>query len=127
MGAGSPTTILVVDDQRPVRALVKSVLEKHGYAILEAVSGEQALELLTQGPSDVALVITDIVMPGMSGVDLATRLQQLNPTLPVLLMTGFTDEDAEALQQFACIRKPFQPGELVRRVAELLEPGRPSS
>jgi two-component system cell cycle sensor histidine kinase/response regulator CckA len=127
MGAKSPTTVLVVDDQRPVRALVRSVLEKHGYAILEAVSGDQALELLTKEPSAVALVISDIVMPGMSGVDLATRLQQLNPTLPVLLMTGFTDEDAEALHRFACIQKPFQPGELLRRVAELLEPGRPAS
>jgi two-component system, cell cycle sensor histidine kinase and response regulator CckA len=126
MDAKGPTTILVVDDERAVRALVKSVLEKHGYAILEAVSGEQALELLTQGPSEVALILTDIVMPGMSGVDLATRLQQLKPMLPVLLMTGFTDEDTEALHRFAYIRKPFQPGELVRRVAELLNPGRPA-
>ncbi len=125
MDAKGPTTILVVDDERSVRALVKSVLEKHGYTIVEAVDGEQALEFLTQAPSDVALVVTDIVMPGMSGVDLAARLQQLRPTLPVLLMTGFADEDTEALHRFVHIRKPFQPGALVRRVAELLT-GRPA-
>jgi DNA-binding NtrC family response regulator len=101
--------ILVVDDEEGLRITLAANLELEGFEVIEADSGEHALQLLKT--EDFDLVLTDIRMPGMSGVDLYRELRQLRKTTPVVLMTAFALEDLiqEALSEgaFTVITKPF--------------------
>jgi PAS domain S-box-containing protein len=118
-------TILVVEDEGPVRGIVRRALEAAGYVVLQAESGAEAIELLTRATKPVHLVLTDVVMPGMSGRELAQRVAQLAPGKPVIFMSGYTsgevvrrgllDADAEFLQ------KPFAPETVVGVVRRALE------
>ena len=85
-------SILVVDDEQPMRFMVRRLLESSGYGVLEAESGGQALDVLKSAPAD--LVITDMKMPGMDGLTLAKTLVEQDPDRPVLLMTAFADLDS---------------------------------
>jgi two-component system, cell cycle sensor histidine kinase and response regulator CckA len=89
---GSGATILLVEDERPVRSTVRRLLERHGYKVLEAANGRDALSLLAARDGEIDLVLSDMVMPGMGGVELANRVRAQTPKLPVLLMTGYTEE-----------------------------------
>ena len=89
---GSGATILLVEDERPVRSTVRRLLERHGYRVLEAANGHDALHLVTSRAGEISLVLSDMVMPGMGGTELASRVRALAPRLPVLLMTGYTEE-----------------------------------
>jgi signal transduction histidine kinase/ActR/RegA family two-component response regulator len=120
---GSETVLLVEDDEM-VRKVARAVLERHGYHVLEAHSGGDALVICEQNP-DVDLLLTDIVMPRMSGAQLATRLTQARPDLKVLFMSGYTD-DTVLLHgvlhaQVAFLQKPFTPQALLTRVRETLD------
>lgn len=88
----SGATILLVEDERPVRSTVRRLLERHGYQVLEAANGLDALELVTLRGGEINLVLSDMVMPGMGGIELAGRVRTIAPKLPVLLMTGYTEE-----------------------------------
>jgi two-component system cell cycle sensor histidine kinase/response regulator CckA len=88
---GAGATILLVEDEPPVRSTVRRLLERHEYRVLEATNGQEALAIIASG-EDVDLVLSDMVMPSMGGAELAGRLRTLSPTLPVLLMTGYTEE-----------------------------------
>ncbi|MBI5439940.1 MAG: MEDS domain-containing protein [Deltaproteobacteria bacterium] len=117
-------TILVVEDSLEVRALVCEVLRRQGYRVLEAEGGEAALELCgSQGPID--LLLTDVVMPGMSGRAVAERLSTCSPRLKVLYMSGYTDRAFAELPgpggEVGFIQKPFQPQDLAQKVREILE------
>jgi CheY-like chemotaxis protein len=85
---GSPATILVVEDEEEVRALARDVLEMNGYTVLEARDAEDAVRLGESHPGVIDLLITDVVMPGMSGPELARRLRA-PPDLRVLCMSGY--------------------------------------
>jgi CheY-like chemotaxis protein len=115
---GPRTTILLVDDDTTVRSLVRRILEDAGYTVIEAASGGVALPVLEDTSAHVDLMITDIVMPGMSGAELAVRAGALRPGLPVLLISGFADGAEVAGAAF--LAKPFSPAELKRVVAALL-------
>ena len=85
-------TILIVDDEQPVRTMLHKLLANSGYTAIEVESAEQALQTVVQMPVD--LVITDFKMPGMDGLSLAKRLLEADPDRPVLLMTAFADLDS---------------------------------
>jgi CheY-like chemotaxis protein len=113
-------TILVVEDQPQVRQLTCSILRQFGYQILEASCGEEALCLAETHAGPMHLLLTDVIMPGMSGLELADRLKSLRPT-PILFMSGYSDL-TEAVHDSGVryIQKPFTPDTLVRTVREVL-------
>jgi CheY-like chemotaxis protein len=113
----------VVEDREIVRDLACSILEDAGYRVVAAPGGPEALALV-EGELPFSLLLTDVVMPEMSGADLATRLRAEQPSLRVLYMSGYTadvlgDEEL-ALPHTAFLRKPFGTGELTAAVRGLL-------
>jgi CheY-like chemotaxis protein len=113
-------TLLVVEDQPEVRQLTCSILKQFGYQILEASSGEEALCLAEAHVGHLDLLLTDVIMPGMNGLELAARLKAMRPT-PILLMSGYSDR-MEGVHDSGVtyIQKPFTPDTLVRTVREVL-------
>lgn len=109
--------ILVVDDEPAVRALVRTILEHAGHEVVEAATGEEALDLLRVRSPDVLL--TDIVMPGMSGLALAAHAHQLRPTMPVMFMSGFAARYADELIGSICLRKPFTASQLLLAINDV--------
>jgi signal transduction histidine kinase len=126
MGSGTET-VLVAEDDKTVLYLVAQSLTASGFRVLQAPNGEDALELLhAQGPAGVDALITDVVMPGISGPILAARAAELLPRLRILFMSGYTEEVIQhhgvSRGNVAFIQKPFAPSELVRKVRNLLDP-----
>jgi CheY-like chemotaxis protein len=113
-------TVLVVEDQPQIRQLTCLILKEFGYQILEASSGEEALRLAEAHAGPLHLLLTDIIMPGMTGLELAARLKTIRRT-PVLFMSGYSDR-TEAVHDsgVAYIQKPFTPNTLARKVREVL-------
>ncbi|MDQ2999744.1 MAG: ATP-binding protein, partial [Fibrobacterota bacterium] len=118
-------TILLVEDEDMVRRLVGQVLLSHGYTVLEAASGLAALELVDRNPGKIDLLLTDVVMAGMSGRELSEKLLLLRPDLKVLYMSGYTDDAILRHGVFqnstAFLGKPFSPGALVRKLREVID------
>ena len=120
----SGEVVLLVEDETAVREMASRVLQEYGYAVIEASDGREALGLLEQSDGRIRLLVTDVVMPGMNGRELARRAQALSPGLPVLYMSGYTDDEVvrrgllEAGQPF--LQKPFNPETLGGLVAQLL-------
>jgi len=117
---GSGATILLVEDERPVRSTVRRLLERHGYRVLEASNGQEALQLVTASAEEISLVLSDMVMPGMGGTELAGRIRSVAPKLPVLLMTGYTEEaitrTGERPLDENIIEKPFTLTTMLEKV-----------
>lgn len=113
--------ILVVDDERAVRDLVRRVLREAGYAVETAEEGGEALALLTATDGAARLVLTDLVMPVMHGFELVRAVRQRWPTMPCLYMTGFAEAIASDGPDPDCplLTKPFGPAELERQVRAL--------
>jgi signal transduction histidine kinase/CheY-like chemotaxis protein len=115
--------LLVVEDDPLVRGIIARELVTQGYVVTEAPDGHAAIERITHGKEPFDLVITDLAMPRLDGLELATRIEAVRPDLPVLLMSGHPDERtrralADAKRPY--LQKPFTPEELIRRVSELL-------
>ncbi|HZC81182.1 MAG TPA: ATP-binding protein, partial [Nitrospiraceae bacterium] len=121
-------TILLVEDEPGVRKLAKTILHTHGYTVLEAAQGKEAFRLSGQHTGTIHLMITDVVMPGMSGRELAERLKSARPSMKVLFMSGYTDKamvhHGELDPCTAFLQKPFTPQALARKVREVLEAGK---
>jgi PAS domain S-box-containing protein len=114
-------TILLVEDQADVRRLALGLLRRHGYHVLEAPDGPSALEVARSETGPIHLLLTDVVMPGMSGHELAGRLQALYPRMKVLYISGYSSEVfGPGGPPSAYLPKPFAPNDLVGKVRELL-------
>jgi PAS domain S-box-containing protein len=124
---GGTETILLVEDEDAVRRLVRDVLEVGGYKVFEAPGGEQALEILEKQAKDVRihLLLTDVVMGGMSGRELAERVKAVRPGTKVLFMSGYTEDaiirHGVFTAQASFIGKPFTPAALSAKVREVLD------
>jgi CheY-like chemotaxis protein len=123
---GRSGTILLVDDSDVVRDVIACMLENDGLTVLQASGGEEALALLRRGEASIDLLLTDIVMPEMSGVELADRLERERPDMRILFMTGYA-EDAVVNKGVhgkgrECIGKPFTREQLTKRVRRILSP-----
>jgi two-component system cell cycle sensor histidine kinase/response regulator CckA len=123
-------TILVVEDEEPLRKLVREFLEANGYRALEAGSGEEGLRLAERYEGPIHLLMTDMVMPGMSGQDLAKRLTASRPQTKVLYMSGYTDDAMVHQRGFhpgrLFLQKPFTLDTLARKLRDVLQAGEPS-
>jgi CheY-like chemotaxis protein len=113
--------ILIVDDEREIRELVHRLAERAGYQAVEADSASAALQILQQSQPP-QLMLTDIVMPGTSGLMLAAQAHILRPSLPVIFMTGFADLYQDELSGSVCLRKPFKAAELLAAIQEVIGP-----
>jgi DNA-binding response OmpR family regulator len=122
-GQARLATILLVEDEREVRALVCHVLSTRGYRVLTASGPVEALSLARETSDTIDLLVTDVVMPDMSGLALAERILADRPDMKVLYMTGFSNEVVLAHgtpQPGSLIEKPFTPRQFAARVAEVL-------
>ncbi len=111
-------TALVVDDEQLVRASTADMLEELGFSVSEASSGEEALTLIERG-LHIDVLITDHLMPGMTGVDLARRIRQRRPRIPVLIVSGFAETESIA-PDLPRLAKPFRHSDLATSVASLV-------
>lgn len=122
---GGRETILLVEDEAAVRSLARQVLEQTGYTVVEAAHGGEALACAERYRGRIDLLITDVVMPGMSGRDVARRLSSLRPDMKVLYMSGYTDNmigaDGVLDAGTAYLAKPFSPDALLVKVRETLD------
>jgi CheY-like chemotaxis protein len=119
--------ILLAEDETQVRRLTREILTSLGYEVVVACDGVEALELLTQHGAPVHLLISDVVMPRMSGGELAQRLRERLPELPILFVSGYTADANLSLHlppgELTLLQKPFSAGELARKVREVLDRG----
>ena len=113
--------ILVVDDDVAVRALIANVLRKEGYQVLDASNGQHALEILKAHAGPVHLLLTDFVMPGMNGIELATAVRNERQGTTVLVISGYTSSQIAAEEKKVdFLQKPIGPHKLLEKVRELL-------
>jgi CheY-like chemotaxis protein len=123
--AQPPTrTVLLVEDEDPVRDVTRHVLQSAGYLVLEASSAEQALAVFRRFEGSINLLLTDVVMPSMSGIELAARLKAMRPGFITLFMSGYSGNVGLAHADLGppnyYLQKPFSIPMLLSRVAEAL-------
>ena len=124
-GDGGEETVLVVEDDRTVRELVQRILEESGYQVLVGEHGEEAMQVCARQEGDIHLLLTDVVMPGMNGCELAEYVTAMRSETEVIFMSGYADRAVgrhgllKADVQF--IQKPFTPDELLHRVRKVLD------
>ena len=112
--------VLVVDDNGSVRAYVKATLESEGFRTLEAEDGELGLELVRKIGSDIDLVISDIQMPKLDGIQLANSVRAEFPKIPIILISGYVDVALENQPGVEFIPKPFLPSTLLNIVRKMV-------
>lgn len=122
---GGDETILLVEDSDPVRHLVSRTLEKNGYTVLSAESATAALRHCSRHPGPIHLLLTDVVLPKTSGPEIARRAAEIRPGVPVLFMSGFTDDTLESHgihpSHDLLLEKPFTPADLLIQIRAKLE------
>jgi CheY-like chemotaxis protein len=122
--------VLLVEDDGAVRSLMSVILEDCGYAVVEASNGEEGLEIFSNHQSAIDLIITDVVMPRMSGKEMAERIQATRPEMKVLFVSGYTQiavQHSGLLEGGSnFLQKPFTPKSLARKVQELMRSPEPA-
>lgn len=120
-------TILVVEDEDQVRKLLEKLLRAHGYDVIVAEGPTEAMQIMASKCDEVDLLLTDVIMPGMSGIELARHLRQEYPSLKVMFISGYTGEyisQRETLEEeLEILQKPFTTEALLKKVREILERG----
>jgi PAS domain S-box-containing protein len=128
--AGGSETILLVEDETSVRAFIQDILQKQGYRVLTACQSSDAFLIGGRHEGPIHLMVTDVVMPGMSGFELAERLRSPRPFMKVLYMSGYTDSSLVRYgmdsDRVAFLQKPFTADILVRKIQEALIPSIPT-
>jgi PAS domain S-box-containing protein len=123
--AGAGETVLLVEDEEPVRRIAERILIGDGYRVLAAADGEEAMHIANQAPGKIQLLLTDVVMPNMNGSELAGKVSERNPGLRVLYMSGYTDDvivrHGMLKPDTQFIGKPFNSMALRRKVREVLD------
>jgi signal transduction histidine kinase len=124
-GLEGTETILLAEDQPEVRSVAVAVLERYGYRVLQASNGDEALQILRQHRGPIHLLLSDVVMPSMSGPELARLVQLKQPSIRVLYASGYTDDaivrHGVLDPGVAFLQKPFTPTALLRKIRELLD------
>ena len=124
LGTDRTLTILVCEDDDAIRPVLRRSLQRGGYTVLVASSGEEALALAQQHAGAIDLLITDLMMPGITGAELIERLTTTYPAMRALLMSGYAEDVAHSAEQkatkVAFLSKPFSLDDLTRKVRELL-------
>jgi two-component system, cell cycle sensor histidine kinase and response regulator CckA len=122
---GGSETILLVEDQEQVREVTSTILKRYGYKVIEAANGAEALKTLSDYGGPVHLVLSDVIMPEMSGAELVKRAMQMKPNLIAVFMSGHTDQmlaNQGVLEiGMRVLHKPFPPAELATTIREVLE------
>jgi two-component system cell cycle sensor histidine kinase/response regulator CckA len=122
---GRGERILVVEDEDAVRALADRILTRAGYVVTPVSRARMAVDLLEIGDPRYDLLLSDVVMPEMRGVELVQQAERVAPELPVLMMSGYTspmsDEEREMIERVPLLEKPFSGSTLLRKVRELLD------
>ena len=117
--------ILVVDDEERSMSIMKVVLERLGYNVTAMTSSLEAMELFKKDPHRFDLLLTDLIMPQMSGDKLISEVIKIRPDVPVIITSGFTDtivnDNFNQISNKAFIPKPFQPKELAKTVRQVLD------
>jgi CheY-like chemotaxis protein len=108
--------ILIVDDESAVRRVVRTCLERNGYEVLEAGSGEEGLAIYGENNLEIELVVSDIRMPGIDGNELARRIRDLNPAQRILFVTAYPGDVDDRTSRFHTLAKPFSATQLLRKV-----------
>jgi PAS domain S-box-containing protein len=122
---GGTETILVAEDEADVRRLVKEVMEKYGYRVIEALDGEDAIKRFSENKDDIHLALLDVVMPKRSGKEVYEAIKEMKPDVKIMFMSGYTNDIIhkkgilEVGMDF--IQKPLSPDELLRKVREILD------
>jgi DNA-binding NtrC family response regulator len=119
-------TILLVEDEEEVRKLIARILRKQGYKVLEASQGKEVFSLCEEQEGPIHLMVTDVVMPEMTGVELAEHIKQVYPEMKVLYMSGYSSDrvaiDREKMEKrIEFIQKPLTVYRLARKIREVLE------
>lgn len=120
-----PGKILFVDDEEAVRSIARAALGQAGYELLEATDGQEALKIFDQHRDEIGLVITDVLMPNLDGLGLATRLHKTDPDLPILLLSGHVLEEdlwAPGNARMRYLMKPYRLQDLQTTVMDLIGP-----
>lgn len=119
-------TILLVEDESPVRTLVHSILSRQGFTVVPAESGEKALDICRSFDGTFDLLLTDMIMPGMDGITLQKQICEVRPGIRTLIMSGYTGETLEKAMllepDISFIGKPFGPEDLIKSVTAIIEP-----
>jgi CheY-like chemotaxis protein len=117
------TTILLVEDEADLRDLLSRILQDNHYQVLEAEDGEQALRVANRSPTRIDLVLTDLIMPGLSGYDVAQKIRAIRPGIKIMYITGYVDgkKQSHRLQRDErLLQKPVHPEQLLSSVREML-------
>jgi two-component system cell cycle sensor histidine kinase/response regulator CckA len=114
-------TVLLVEDEQALRAMARDALRLQGYSVLEAPDGEQGITVFERFGARVDLVVTDIVMPQLGGLDMVDRMRKIQPDIKVLFMSGYSDRIDEITNtNLAFVPKPFTPDQLLKAIREIL-------
>ena len=117
--------MLLVEDEQLVRQLTHEILRRNGYRVLEAADGVEALALLREHPGRIDLLLTDVVMPRMSGHELVELARPLRPEMRILYVSGYSEEaiarQGQLTEGIELLAKPFTPGVLTAKIRQLLD------
>jgi CheY-like chemotaxis protein len=131
VAAGGTETVLLVEDEEVVRELTQVILERSGYRLLVAPTASEALALAESHGGKIDILVSDVIMPGLSGPELARRVREMRPDIKTLFMSGYTEElvnaDGRLDGMDGFLSKPFTAEELTRKVAEILAADRAAS